>query len=423
MKPQDSNRWDLPLKWLFCLALLLLIGGCASNAKVTERKPTAFWPPYPDEPRIQYLTSFSQASDVSQNKSGLDDLIYGKEVQNDLPINKPYGAVMHDGKIYICDLRGSSVTILDLRKRQTLMMGVTGTVRLQTPTAIAISSDAYKYVADVGLGMIAVFDPQDRFVTLLGHKNLKPSGLAIYKNELYVCDFQTQRVEVLDRHDGRLIRTIGEPGSNPGQFIRPLGVTVDSKGNVYVADVIKCQLYKFDPQGKLISSFGGISNSVGGLVRPKHIAVDREGIIFVVDASFQNVQLFNSQGQVLTSFGSAGNHPGAMYLPAGITVHEGDLDLFASYIHPAFEPRQLILVTNQFGPNKVAVYALGRLKPGKVVADIAESKGVVPMGTSEEAIKSGSGTPLAPGAVEPGQSSSTLPTPAPAGQSTEPLTK
>jgi hypothetical protein len=72
-----------------------------------------------------------------------------------------------------------------------------------------------------------------------------------------------------------------------------------------------------------------------------------------------------------------------MYLPAGITVHEGDLDLFQQYVHPAFKVERLILVTNQFGDNKIAIYGMGQLAPGKTIADIAASKGVVPAGTGD----------------------------------------
>jgi len=164
----------------------------------------------------------------------------------------------------------------------------------------------------------------------------------------------------------------------------PLGIAVDKQGNVYVTDVMKCQLQKFSPQGKLLSSFGTISASAGGLVRPKHLDVDKNGLIYVVDAAFQNVQIFDELGRVYTFFGSAGNHPGAMYLPAGISVHEGDLDLYQSYIHPAFEAERLVVVTNQFGANKVSVYAVGRLKQGKTVADIVGSQNVVPSGTSDQ---------------------------------------
>jgi hypothetical protein len=59
------------------------------------------------------------------------------------------------------------------------------------------------------------------------------------------------------------------------------------------------------------------------------------------------------------------------------------MDLFQQFVHPAFQAERLVLVTNQFGDNKVSVYAMGRLKPGKTTADIAASQGVVKLGTGE----------------------------------------
>jgi hypothetical protein len=67
--------------------------------------------------------------------------------------------------------------------------------------------------------------------------------------------------------------------------------------------------------------------------------------------------------------------------------------LFQQYVHPAFEAQRLVLVTNQFGDNKVSVYALGHLKEGKTVADISASQGIVPTGVGDPKT-SGPGAPL-----------------------------
>ena len=382
-----------PARLAGCLPLLLAIIGCASTQPTPGPRPAAFWPTYPDEPRVQFLVSYQQSADIEPGKSTLDTLIYGKEPQHTLPLKKPYGLRMWNGRIYICDLRSACVTVLDIRKKQTLLMGKSGTTTMQTPSDIAIAPDGSKYVADPGRGMVFVFDPQDRFVGTFGHKDFVPVGVAVYQNELYVCNKQLSNVEVLDRLTGKLLRTFGQQGPEPGQFIMPVGIAVDDQGNVYVTDTISCRLQKFDRQGKLVTSFGTMSARAGGMVRPKHVAVDHEGIIYVVDAAFQNVQLFNQSGQVLTYFGSSGSHPGAMFLPAGICVYDGDLDLFKDYIHPAFKAQHLVLVSNQFGDNKVSVYALGRLQEGKTVADISTSKGLVPAGTGEPP-KTGLGAPL-----------------------------
>jgi hypothetical protein len=213
----------------------------------------------------------------------------------------------------------------------------------------------------------------------------------------------TQQVQVLDRRTGERLRAIGEKGDQDGQFVRPLGIDVDSDGNVYVTDVIRCRVQKFSPAGELLGAFGGIGDVLGAFVRPKHLAVDDDGIVYVVDAGFANIQMFNQENRLLMFFGAAGTHPGAMYLPAGVCTHQGDLDLFSDYVHPAFEARRLVLVTNQFGPNKVAVYAFGRLREGYTAQDIATSRAAMESGLAGEedaAAGSGQGTPAPTGPDE-----------------------
>src|SRR5437773_2615883 len=107
------------------LMVIVLLTGCAEQKKAPDVK-AAFWPPYPDEPRLQYLVSFKSSTDVAPQKSKLDELVYGKEVQQNLNLAKPYGIDYYDGKIYVCDLRNDCITVLDLRKKQTLILGRSG---------------------------------------------------------------------------------------------------------------------------------------------------------------------------------------------------------------------------------------------------------------------------------------------------------
>jgi hypothetical protein len=113
------------------------------------------------------------------------------------------------------------------------------------------------------------------------------------------------------------------------------------------------------------------------------VAVDRGGVVYVVDAAFQNVQMFNTDGQLLMFFGSPGSHLGAMSLPAGVAVNDADLDLFEDYAHPAFETKRIVLVTNQFGLHKIAVYALGNLRQGATIDDITPDAATVNTGLRE----------------------------------------
>jgi len=52
-------------------------------------------------------------------------------------------------------------------------------------------------------------------------------------------------------------------------------------------------------------------------------------------------------------------------------------------VHPAFNADRLIIVTNQVGPNRVAIYALGKLKPGITAAEISGSRIAVPVAASQ----------------------------------------
>jgi hypothetical protein len=54
--------------------------------------------------------------------------------------------------------------------------------------------------------------------------------------------------------------------------------------------------------------------------------------------------------------GGGGVAPGDMYLPAKIKIDYDNVDVFAHRVAPGHELEYLILVTNQYGPNKVNVY-------------------------------------------------------------------
>ena len=359
--------------------LLVLLTGCASKQQsvVQQKISYAFWPEAPDLPHIQYLTSFNSSGDLdSKKKGGFEDLVYGSEPDTAHNINKPYGVRMWNGRIYVCDIRSSGILVLDLRKKQARVMGATGQGKIEKATDIAIGPEGTKYVIDPTKSSILVFDADERYVTTFRLLNSSPVGVAVWQNLLYVVDFKGAHVKVLDRTNGQILRTFGEKGGDPGQFIGPAAVTVDNQGNVYVSDPIRARVQKFSPEGQLLLAFGQAGNRPGTFMRPKQMGVGSDGRIHVVDAMFSNVQVFDPEGRIEGFYGSEGTHVGAMDLPAGLDIHEGDLDLFQQYVHPAFQAERLILVTNNFGPTKIAVYAMGQLKSGKTVADLGPSRSV-----------------------------------------------
>lgn len=369
-------------------AAAVVLSGCGGAPAKVERKSTApagtyaLWPQFPNEPRIQFLRSFAASSDVTPGaSSGFQKLVFGSNARNEEGIQKPYGVASKDGRIYVCDIRNASLTVLDLRKQQTRLIGTSGSNALKHPVDVAIADDNSLYVADNERSSVFVFDASERFSKIFGYAGLKPVSVAVHGDRLYVCDMNAHTVEIFDRFEGKRLGTIGSVGDGDGQFRVPLGVDTDAKGNVYVMDMMRCRLQKFGPNGAYLSGVGAMGDYVGAFVRPKHVAVDNDGIMYVVDSAFQNVQMFDDQNRMLMAFGAAGNFPGSMNLPVGICVTDTGLDLFQKDMHPGFVAKRLIFVTNQFGQDKVSVYAYGERRKDYALQDLASSTALVGSGT------------------------------------------
>lgn len=372
---------------LGCALALPLLTGCSGN-KSTKLTPSdsrmySFWPPPPAEPRVQFLRAFASSTDVKNtSQSGFDKLVFGEENTNAAEVNKPYGVASSRGRIYVCDIRNTGLMAMDLAKQQTRLLGTTGQYKLVQPVDVEVSQDGMIYVADTRAGIV-VFDQNERYAGTFAREKFEPIGVAAYGNRLYVCNRASQLVEVLDRANGALLSTIGSVGDEDGQFRLPLGVATDPDGNVHVVDFMRCRLQKFSPDGKYLAGAGSASDTAGNFVKPKHVTIDREGNIYVVDAAFQNVQIFNREYKLLTSFGGGGGFQGAMNLPAGIAIFDGGDELFTSLLHPFFQAPTVLLVTNQFGRNKVAAYGIGQLKSGHTGTELAASLVPVPVDTPE----------------------------------------
>ena len=368
-------------------AAMLSLTGCSSSPDAGGFVPQdyAFWPVLPADPRVQYLRSYRSSLDISPRRdNAFSKMVFGDdEGASAAGINKPYGVAMRDAKIYVCDSRNNSLTVLDLKRKQMRLVGMTGFNQLSNPVDVAIADDGMIYVADNERGGVLVFDAQERFAKAMGHDGLRPVGLEVFGDRLYVCNLANQQVEIFDRMSGEMIGAFGGPGDEDGQFRVPLGIDIDKEGFVYVCDMMRCRIQKFTPDGELVAAVGALGDVAGSFARPKQIAVDSDGIIYVVDASFNNVQMFNADFELLMAFGSAGTFPGAMNLPAGICVDEDSVRYLEQFAHPGFDPVRLVVVTNQFGPDKVAVYAFGHRREGWTVADLSENSADVSEGVGE----------------------------------------
>ncbi len=336
------------------LVLILILGCDVPPAMPTE---AIFYPPPPDLPRIQFLMSFSDLSQWSRNTSSFADFVVGSSVAASGEIKAPYGVAMRDGKLYICDIGLGKVHVVDLVNKGFTQLGSPG--QISKPVNITIAPDGTKYVCDTMARRVAVFDADDNFVRYLGNSSTcNPIDLAISGDEFIVADVADSEVEAWSR-DGTFLRIIAEKGTGPGQLRMPTNLDVASDGRIFVTDTVASTINIYTPEGAFTGFIGAPGDRPGFFARPKGIAITPNDNIYIADAQWETVQLFEPEGRLLMYFGGAALGPEGMGMPAGLAVDDTSIDVFSSYIQEDFEVKYLLVVANQFGNNKIGIYAFG----------------------------------------------------------------
>ncbi|UCC97830.1 MAG: hypothetical protein JSW66_18540, partial [Phycisphaerales bacterium] len=85
--------------WTACLFL-----GCRSVKIEQPVSEPVFFPPPPEVPRLQFLTSFSGPEDLGPRATGgLERFVLGEPEAME-GIAAPYGMALFEGKLYVCDV-------------------------------------------------------------------------------------------------------------------------------------------------------------------------------------------------------------------------------------------------------------------------------------------------------------------------------
>jgi DNA-binding beta-propeller fold protein YncE len=341
--------------------LLFAVAPSMADDEIVGEQPL-FLPPPPDEPRLQFLTKFSSALDISTEKKGFRDFVFGGEDKEAQLVQKPYGLAVHEGAIYVVDARGNSYGVFDLANSRSKLVRPTGAGALAKPINITIDADGTRYITDTDREQILVFDADDRFLRAIGEPGqFRPVDVAIAGNLLYVTDIMNHRIHVLDKATGEVIQTFGDAGSEPGQLFHPTNLAIGDDGTIYVTDTSNFRLQQFDADGKFIRAIGSQGSRPGTFSRPKGIALDREGHIYVVDAAFQNIQVLDPDGGALMAFGEPGAERWNINLPTVVKIDYQNVPYFEKFAAPNFEIEYLVLVASQYGLNKVVVFGYGEL--------------------------------------------------------------
>lgn len=331
MRTRKQNKKIL----IMCILIAILsINGCtgseylASNPGFGIQDYGLYWPPPPQTPKIKYLRSITNPSDIGIKKSfwrKAVDSVFGAD---NLPENllRPYGVYANSDRIYVTDPGLHVVHIFDLNHNKYFNLTSAKEDDLVSPIGIAADENGEIYLTDSVLKKVIVYDKYGKYEREIGSPGsfIRPAGLAPDHERLYVVDTHAQHVLVFDKKEGKFLFSFGQNGFHTGEFNYPTNISAGKDKLLYISDSMNFRVQIFDREGHYISSFGKSGDGTGDFSKPKGIAVDSDGHIYVVDAQFDTVQIFEKDGTFLLNFGGTGTGPGGMFLPAGIYIDDQD---------------------------------------------------------------------------------------------------
>jgi sugar lactone lactonase YvrE len=306
------------------------------------------------------------------------------------------------GNIFVADTFSGTIRMITPAAVVTTVAGsayVTGSVdgtggaaSFNTPWDVAVDSGDNLYVADFGNHTIRKINPPAVVSTLAG---LAPhpgsadgTGSAAQFDQpqaavtdgagnMYIADTANNTIRVISAAGvvKTLAGTAGVTGSADGtgpaaQFNSPQAITLDSLGNLYVADTGNNTIRKITSAG-IVTTLAGTAGATGSMDGigasaqfngPQGLATDAANNIYVADTVNDTIRLITPDGVVTTLAGTAGT--------AGADDGPANTALFANPVGLAFDSLGNLYIADSNN------YSIRVMSPQLVVSTFAGNSGV-----------------------------------------------
>lgn len=255
-------------------------------------------------------------------------------------------AVDNSGNVYVADTGNNTVRKIASTGIVSTLAGSAGRIgsvdgagpaaRFTQPQGIAVDSVSNVYVSNTLSHTIRKINPAGVVSTLAGSATQSgstdgmggtarfngPQGIAADGGRnVYVADTNNHTIRKITP-DGFVTTLAGwahstgsaDGNNNAARFNGPESVTVDSGGNVYVADSGNNTIRKITPGG-FVSTLSGLANTRGStdgnvsaprFDHPKGVALDSAGNVYVADTTNNTIDKITPTGVVNSLAGSAG---------------------------------------------------------------------------------------------------------------------
>lgn len=187
-----------------------------------------------------------------------------------------------------------------------------GYISFDSVASMAFNSNGNLIVLHRGQNPFLEFDKEGNFIRAFGQGRYfnRAHGLHIDdEDNLWVTDVANHIVMKFDA-DGDLLMMLGEMAQsgewneedNSRRFNQPNEVTLDSAGNVYVAQGHgpgEPRVLKFSPDGEFITQWGERGDGPGEFAVAHSIDADAQDRLYVADRENFRVQIFDTEGNFI----------------------------------------------------------------------------------------------------------------------------
>jgi len=289
-------------RYQFLLIILFLFFSCATTAFVPQKVPT-------------------QGLVKGLKPAG----IIGEATLGSSFLSHPTGiAIDPEGNLFIVDTGNDRVVKCDGEGKFIKETGGFGSEEGQfnRPTYIATDNGLNIYVVDTQNKRVQRFDRNLNFVSAISIESSENffgfglvGGIAVASGgELLLTDIEDDYVIKLDNFYA-YERTFGGFGYGEGSLRDPLGISVDRKGNVYVADSQNDRMAVYDLFGNFLKSLGEKI-----LRKPSGVTVGEDGLIYVANTEKHSIAIFDLEGNLILEHGTWGSDLGNFSKPTDLKL-------------------------------------------------------------------------------------------------------
>ncbi len=263
-------------------------------------------------------------------------------------LDQPHGVALDSsGNIYIADTGNHAVREVTVATGIITTIAGNGTpgysgnglvgtsAQLNSPWAVAVDSSSNVYIADFGNNVIREVETGDIIGTIAGSFNAgyygdgtaatgallnSPTGVAVdSSSNVYIADSYNNVIRKVSISNG-FISTVAGTGvrgysgngaaATSATLFQPQGVTLDSSGNIFIADTGNNVIREVTSNGNIGTVIGdnvagylgdGGSATSAELNGPTGMAVDSSGNVYVADANNSVIRLAGAPSRAILS--------------------------------------------------------------------------------------------------------------------------